>query len=253
MVHCGLNGCNEQHFRGFLVLLKNGHETIVGRDCSRDKMGAVWEEIEASFVATETMVARQKILSELQQSKREIIAQAKALAPLCKAAHEKIKAATDALSAFSRFWQALADVNRLGGRVMVQEQLSDMTEQGSFAGLVEAAVIRQCHLFFADTSVHSRRLYVQVIHWLESDLQSEITEAADDLKKLGALTSKAALLQDHLREAGLFLAEAGNLFAPHNLDGLEVIVSRQLSSSHRSNALHRALRRLKASVDSKSS
>lgn len=253
MEHCGLNACNEGHFRGFLLRLNTGLETIVGRDCSRNKMGAIFEEIEAAFVARETLESRQKILAELQATSQDLIQHAQLLVPKCKAAHDQINAIVNELSGFNGFWLRLQDVARLDGRVMVEVKVTGMTQRGENADLEEAARIQQCQLFFDDTSRHHRKLYLQVIHWLKVDLAAEITTAGDDLKKLGSLTAKAADLRSILTDAANFAKDAQTLLAPSNLRGLVEIAAQQLSRSHRSNALSRALKRLAASDDAKKS
>lgn len=246
MVHCGLNGCNELHFRGFLILLKNDLETIIGRDCGREKMGAVFEEIEATFVAQETLFNRQKLLAELQSTRQTLIQQAGDLLPKCEQTNIKIKSMVSELSRFTGFWRKLEDVARMNGRVMVAAKVSAMTEQGSSIDLVEAARIQHCHLFFSDTSLHPRKLQIQVVKWLRFELDDEIKAAGDDLKKLEALTIKATELREILRAAAEFLREAQLFLAPSNLRGLDEIVSQQLGQSQRSNALRRALQRLTA-------
>lgn len=244
MVHCGLNGCNEAHFRGFLVLLKNGLETIVGRDCGREKMGAVFEEIEATFVARETLASRQRLLAELQATRQTLIQQAQELTPKCKQAHDRINAITSELSGYAGFWRKLGDVARLDGRVMVAAKTSDMTKRGGDVDLVETAKIQQCRLLFEDTSVHPRKLQIQVVRWLQVELDVEIQAAGEDLKKLETLTFKAADLRDILRAATDFVNDAKILLMSSNLRGLVEIAAHQLSRSQRSNALSRALQRL---------
>lgn len=244
MVHCGLNGCNELHFRGFLVLLKNGLETIVGRDCGREKIGAVFEEIEATFADREILANRQKLLTELQTTRQEAIQLAEELMPQCRQAHERINSIVQELRGYTGFWSKLADVARMDGRVMKAAETSDMTERRATVDLVVAAVIRQSHLLFQDTSVHHRGLQIKVLHWLQSELAQEIATAVDDLKKLEALVSKAANLRETLRSASEFVRDAQILLDPSNLHGLREVFTHQLTSHQRTNALNRALRRL---------
>ena len=244
MVHCGLNGCNTGHFRGFLILLKSGFETIVGRDCGREKMGAVFEEIEAVFVARETLANRQKLLLELQNTRATVIQQANILAPKCKKAHEKIDAIRNEFIGYSAFWRKLEESAKLDGRVVVAAKSSEGPKKGAGVDLVVAATIQKCNLFFADTSVHHRLLRVQVIRWLEIDLDSEIQIAGDNLKRLEALTIKASDLQSILRNAAEFVRDAELLLEPSNLGGFREIVAGQLSSSQKTNAMHRAIKRL---------
>lgn len=249
MVHCGLNGCNEPHFRGFLILLKNGLETLVGRDCGREKIGAVFEEIEATFVARETLASRQKLLAELQATRQEVVQLAQDLAPRCKQAHDRISLVVDELRGYTAFWRKLEDVVRMDGRIMVEAKTSAMTERRDKADLVLAARIQQSQLFVEDTSAHHRRLQIQVIRWLQVELDAEIQAAGEDLKKLEALTIKAADLREALRSANEFVRNAQAFLAPSNLSGLKEIASQQLGSAQRTNALTRALRRLAASPD----
>ena len=244
MVHCGLNACNEQHFRGFLVRFKDGAETIVGRDCGREKMGAIFEEIEATFVAQENLQSRLKVLADLSVAKTALIAQASDLLPKCRAATTSVAAVVKDLAGHSAMWRKLNDIARQGGRILVEAEISDMQERGASVDLVEVSRINECQLIFEDFSVHTRALQHQVIHWLSFELDTQITEAGEDMKKLDALSKKAAGMNDTLNNAEAFLKRSAILLTPGNLSGLEIIAQKLLSKSQRSGSLFRAINRV---------
>jgi len=244
MVHCGLNGCNEQHFRGFLVRFKDGTETIVGRDCGREKMGAIFEEIEATFVAQEVLQSRQKVLEDISTTKSDLVAKASALLPKCWEAASAVGSIGGDLCNHSAMWRKLNDVARQDGRILVAAELSDMQERGGNVDLVEVARINECQLLFEDCSRHARALQHQVIQWLNVELDAEIQAAGDDLKKLDVLSKKATAMNDTLRDATEFLRRSAVLLAPGNLSGLNDIANKQLASGQRSGALLRAIKRI---------
>lgn len=242
MVRCGFNGCNESHYRGFLLRLKDGRETIIGRDCGRRKAGYIFEEIEATFKANETRQARIEILNNLSQTRQTFIAEAEALLPRAEIAAQRVYSFASDLSKFFGFWASLGTASTLGGRVLVEVKRSEWVEASSKVDVTTAAVIRHLDIVYEDNSVHARGLRFLVIRWLSHGIEEEINNAGDDLKKLAALTSKASEVEDVLAKAKKFCDDADDFFTPSNLAGLTVIRD-QLRRSERSNALDRALRR----------
>ncbi|WP_288898768.1 hypothetical protein [uncultured Delftia sp.] len=251
MVRCGLNGCNELHYRGFLLRMKDGRETIIGRDCGRRK-GFVFEEIEATFKANETRQARQEILRKLNQTRGSLIVQAEELLPVAERAAERINSCAVDFSKFIGFWAAVGTASTLGGRVLVEVKRSEWNESSGKADITTGAVIRHLDLLYQDNTVHARGLKFLVIHWLKNDLEEEINGAGDDLKKLSALVTKAADVEGILASARKFCKEADEFFEPENLSGL-LVIRDQLRKAERSNALDRALRRQMRDPQSSSS
>lgn len=243
MVICGFNKCNEKHYRGFLLKLKDGRETIIGRDCGRTKLGVVFEEIVASFKADETRHARKTVIQKLQDTRDSVISEAESLLPKVEQAENRVSNFIQDLSKFSGFWRKLEEANALDGKVLIEVEKSKWVESNSKANVATGALIRGLHIIFSDNSVYRRGLRIKVLHWLRQGIEEEITLAGDDIKKLGELVSKAAEVRNIVREAGAFCDSANQFFTAENIAGLDVIRDQQLRRAEKSNALDRALRR----------
>lgn len=46
---CGLNGCHQVHWNGFVIRTKHGQETICGQNCGEREFGVAWKEILATY------------------------------------------------------------------------------------------------------------------------------------------------------------------------------------------------------------
>ena len=243
MVLCGFNKCNEKHYRGFLLKLKDGRETIIGRDCGRKKLGVVFEEIEATFKASETRQARKEILHEIQSTRELIISEAESIFPDVLIAENRILEFKKDLEKFHIFWKKLEDANALGGRVLIELEKSKWVESTGKVDLVSGAIIRNLDVIFSEYTIHRRSLRIKVISWLRTGIEDEIMLAGDDIKKLGELVVKASEVRYIVNEAKVFFVSAKQFFTVENLDGLNVIRDKQLRKVEKTNALDRALRR----------
>lgn len=243
MVRCGLNGCNELHYRGFLLKLVDGRETIIGQDCGRRNVGAIFNEIEATFKAEETRQARQQLIEEIRSTRESIVAEAEKLLPRVTAAHDRLSQFRADLSKYAAFWERLGDAARQGGRVLIAVERSDWVESSGKQDVTSGATIRHLDFLSQDTSIYARALRIQVIAWLRTDIAPDIAEAGDDLKKLKVVADKASSVRDILRDAEQFIDHVDQFFETSNLAGLLVIRDKQLRKADKSNALDRALRR----------
>jgi hypothetical protein len=244
MVVCGLNNCHTKHYRGFLIRLKDGRETIIGQDCGAREFHTSWEDVEAVFRAQESRRAAQEVINNLRHSRAAYLERAHALLPLCEQLHKRLAEVRKQLKPHEMFWKQLQAVARQGGRVMAE--IDDGGESKRATGKVAVgtvATINECSLLLADTGQYTRTLKFDVIAWLESSFEEQAAAAGEDLKKLRAITKIAAAIESHLREAAAFVTRGAELLRPENLANIRAIELHLLSQRQRTSALARALRR----------
>ncbi|MEQ6474178.1 hypothetical protein [Comamonas sp. wu1-DMT] len=206
-------------------------------------MGAIFNEIEATFKAEETRQARQQLIEDIRSTRENLIAEAENLLPRVTASHDRFSHFRNDLSKYATFWERLGDAARQGGRVLVAVERSDWVESNGKQDVTAGATIRHLDLLDQDTTIYSRSLRIQVIAWLRTDIAPEIEQAGDDLKKLKIVADKASAVRNILRDAEQFTDRVDQFFEPSNLAGLLVIRDKQLRKADKSNALDRALRR----------
>lgn len=247
MVSCGLNNCHRKHFVGFLVLMKDGRETIIGQDCGERETGNQWKEIHAVFRAEQRLHDLRQAIQNIQDSRVSLLARAKALLEPAARAHESVSKVRAELHKFQGFWGHIHTVARMDGRVMGRVEDDGESKRSTGKEAIEVkARISECSLLLEDTSAHHRALRFKVVHWLETDLEPAIEAARDDLKALAAVTKQSSELEGHIQEAEAFIARSEIFLQQGNLAGLSAIEEYMLAKHQKSNALTRALRRCSA-------
>lgn len=66
-IHCGLNGCNQPHQKGYLIATKGGQETVCGNVCGSHHLGVDFDEMEARFSASVAQATKQQTVADLKE------------------------------------------------------------------------------------------------------------------------------------------------------------------------------------------
>lgn len=212
---CGLSGCRHMHGHGFLVLLKDGHETHIGRFCGRTHVGAIWEELEHEFKATEKAQAQMDVIADVLAKKDETLKTAKALLELVRPAEDDVAAIRSQLSRDSAVERAFTTVSKLGGQ-LTYHRFPTERERDLNPGIrtIEESIGRMDGLAAASSLGIGGILENRVIAHLEGlDTKAMLKFKGKELDRYTRFISD---MSNTLRRAQHFLNDAAKFIRPQN-------------------------------------
>lgn len=211
---CGLSGCKHMHGHGFLVQLEDGHETHIGRYCGRTHVGAVWEELQREFVATEKTQARMDVISDALGKKNETLKLARTLLELANPAVSDVEVIRFALAKDYALERAFKNVVKLGGQ-LTYHRLPTERERDLNPGIRTVAMpIGRMDGLSAANNHEIGQLLARVVSHLESLDTSVMLKFKD--KELERYTRFIGDMGNTVRRAQSFLSDAARFMRPAN-------------------------------------
>lgn len=119
-LRCGLNGCNREHWHGFVIATKSGSETHCGQDCGKREFNVRWDDLHAEFQRQEKALVRKALVSNLLQDRNQLLDQAMALQVDLSAACSRVRAIYDELRKEPDVARQFEAAMQNGGRILAE-------------------------------------------------------------------------------------------------------------------------------------
>jgi hypothetical protein len=120
-VRCGLNGCNYEHWHGYVIRLKDGRETNIGQDCGKREFKVSFEEVEARYERAVDAAARANAIKTALAERVELLAEAQRLEKLLGQAVSQVDLVMGQLKREPLLLRAFEDAARNGGAVQAAQ------------------------------------------------------------------------------------------------------------------------------------
>jgi len=207
-LECGLNGCNQIHWHGWVIRTKDGRLTNCGRDCGEREFGVLFAEVEAVYRAAEERQSRLERLKQLGQERESLLQEATSLYDSVSRAGNWIQVILDELRKERFLDNAFRDCVRNGGRIQAEDEdskrvRSAMGAASGKADLKTIGVIKGSQAVFSGPTV-SQELRYRVIDPLR-ELTMENMLALSD-KELNSKSQSLSQIKQALSSARNFLA-----------------------------------------------
>lgn len=224
--HCGLNGCNQPHQKGFLIADKSGRETVCGNVCGRRKLGAEFVELAKRFDATLAQAQKQQTLADLQSKAAESLDIIYKLESELKLVYSPIKAIRQEFRQEASAEPLIRNLIREGGTIKRPRQLSEREREISGNPKVRFVneVVGQVR------GVQALETFARIANIVDADLRGKVNAVAriknvEDVKgrELTELSSAVQRMPAKFAEVREFLSIAEDFLAPVNFQELTKI------------------------------
>jgi hypothetical protein len=215
---CGLNGCNNPHWHGFVIATKSGSETHCGRDCGKREFGVSWDDLHAEFERQEKAAARQTLVADLLRDRGELFEQALSLQAQLSDACDKIRMVYDELRKddvlVRGFESAVANGGRISAEVKVDKSVGGASGQrGGSANLTTVG-----RILGADAA----RTYFRIGKTFDWSVVRPLRELAEKTiesmpdEKIEQTSSRFGKFREELVSAQHFIASARQFLSAAN-------------------------------------
>jgi hypothetical protein len=220
---CGLNGCNREHWHGFVIATKSGIETHCGQDCGKREFKVSWDDIHADFQRQEKAEARKKLVDSVLQDRNELLSQAEGIQAKLSFACSKIRQVYDEIRKEPILSRSFESAVTNGGRILAavkidkdigagrgqRRQNANVTAVGRILGVESAAKYHVVGRLFDWGVVRPLRGINEKA--IESMSQTRIEEAASQIRNL----------RTELILANEFLTSSRQFLSAENMEQME--------------------------------
>ncbi|WP_313075803.1 hypothetical protein [Melaminivora sp.] len=236
VVRCGVNGCNRLHYKGFLLKLKDGRETIMGWQCGARDLGLDFKEFQTSYVERKRQADQRAAVAAAIAEAHLLAAHAGTLVEPCREALEYLLNLRGSLQRHTAFWDNLKAVAKMDGRVLRELKRADERSSAK-VDVVEAARIHGLAVLFGDMS---RR--VSDITYTAENWPAEVAGAGrGPPSELKSTLARARKMHETVRDTEKFIRDYSTLRSA--IHGMWAVHHFQLRRAGKSNALRRVLER----------
>lgn len=246
-VHCGLNGCTREHGKGFLFRLKDGRESICGKDCGSREFKADFDPFTKQFYDRVAEANRRKVILQAKTEAAPLLLEAKALLVEATKYNQLVsQIMDDCIKRDDSVYRQFLDIVNARGAVYKEERVNgDWVETESKRSEYRRTLISQLYGYdvYFDKGRAQRNLSSQVIPTLE-----EITALDTTSIRFGGapegLTIRIADCRRNLQDAALFVRNAEVFSRVDNLKALCTIWTVMPKRVNRANRALHALERI---------
>lgn len=242
-LQCGLNGCNNWHWHGFVIATQSGKETHCGQDCGKRVFNVSWDDLHAEFKRKEDERDRALSLQRIKADSASTLNRCNELITHCKPLAAAIGAIVSDIARESALKRVFDAALKNNGRIMGEIERSGFMADESRSGKRDLVLLATVE---GSSAVEN---FGEVVRNLVYKVQTPITELlSQDFSAMSALVIKKHL--NDLREmsfsvvrAETFIANANRFLQPANLQKIRLLLE-QVPQRARTDRTRRIVERL---------
>nr|WP_217345082.1 hypothetical protein [Noviherbaspirillum sp. L7-7A]MBV0879301.1 hypothetical protein [Noviherbaspirillum sp. L7-7A] len=244
-LQCGLNGCNNWHWHGFVIRTKDGQETNCGKDCGSRDFKVSFKEIIAVYRRAEDAASKKDRLTQILADRESLLAEAERVTADVRIASSKIERIRAEIKKDAVLDRAFQSCMKVDGRIQVEDDASKRLreELGLPAGKADLrtiAVIRGGNALRQSSIIHYRlsRFLVEPLAGMTAQNLDALTT-----KQLAAESMRFGNLKQHLSDGRQFLTDAAEFNSAANIETL-LLLQELIPKNARTSRLSRIFERL---------